>query len=132
MRAWRHGWRRDSRYSFLIFTLVSGQLLGGITVSNVRRGPAEAGSLGYWLGEAHQGQGYMSEAVEAICQWCFHCLRLQRIEAATLLTNARSQAVLERCGFEREGIARAYLEIAGERQDHVLFARNRPGDEDVG
>jgi len=123
MRAWREGWEADRFYVFLIFTAQRAGLVGGLSLSHVRRGPAQSASLGYWLGEASQGQGFMREAVKAVCLWAGEVLGLQRIEAATVPENARSQRVLAACGFEREGYARAYLEIAGERRDHFLFAR---------
>ena len=100
-----------------------GELVGGITVSNIRRGVAQAGTLGYWMGEAHAGRGYMSEAVEAVCEHAFSRHGLHRMEAATLPANRRSIALLHRCGFEREGLARDYLCIAGRWQDHLLYAR---------
>ncbi|MEL6746050.1 MAG: GNAT family protein [Pseudomonadota bacterium] len=98
-------------------------LLGGVTLSNIRRGVADTGTLGYWMGAAYAGQGYMSEAVRAVCQFSFHHHGLHRIEAATVLDNERSQRLLVGCGFQQEGIARAYLKIAGEWRDHRLFAR---------
>jgi ribosomal-protein-alanine N-acetyltransferase len=123
LRAWRGGWRDDRAYVFLIFMREGGKILGGVSITNVRRGPAQMGSLGYWLLEEAAGQGYMSEAVERVCHWCYAELGLARIEAGTLDENVRSQQVLERCGFEKEGRARAYLEIGGRRRDHILYAR---------
>ncbi|MEM0986494.1 MAG: GNAT family protein [Pseudomonadota bacterium] len=123
MRAWRSGWAADKAYVFLIFERSSARLVGGASLSHVRRGPAMMASLGYWLGKWAEGHGFMAEAVEAVCGWAADILELERIEAATVPENVRSQKVLDRCGFEREGYARAYLEIAGKRRDHVLFAR---------
>ncbi|MCI4644257.1 MAG: GNAT family N-acetyltransferase [Hyphomonadaceae bacterium] len=123
LRAWRTGWREDRAYVFLIFLREGGDLLGGVSITNVRRGPAQMGSLGYWLLQSAVGQGYMTEAVNCACRWCFSALGLARLEAGTLPGNLRSQNVLERCGFRKEGRARAYLEIHGRRQDHILYAR---------
>ena len=121
LRAWQTGWRNDRAYVFLIFALRGGGLLGGVSLTHVRRGPAQAASLGYWLGQHAEGNGFMTEAVAAVSDWAKTELSLMRIEAATLPENTRSQDVLRRVGFEREGFARAYLEIAGQRRDHVLF-----------
>lgn len=123
LRAWRAGWRDDRAYVFLIFGREGGELLGGVSITNVRRGPAQMGSLGYWLLKGAAGHGYMSEGVERVCRWCSAELRLARIEAGTLVDNTRSQQVLERCRFLKEGQARAYLEIGGRRRDHILYAR---------
>ena len=98
-------------------------LLGGLTISNIRRGVSETGTLGYWMGENHAGKGLMREALLAVCEDLFEVQKLHRIEAATVLENQRSQGLLTRCGFQQEGIARQYLRINGAWRDHVLFAR---------
>ena len=63
----------------------------------------------------------MSGAVSALVPFAFSSLRLHRIEAACIPTNAPSIRVLEKCGFSREGLARRYLCINGIWQDHLLF-----------
>ncbi len=108
---------------FLFSRTKKPKLLGGVTVSNIRRGVAETGTLGYWMGEEFAGNGYMKEAVLAISQNLFDAHHLHRIEAATVLENERSQRLLLRCGFRQEGIARRYLKINGSWRDHLLFAR---------
>ncbi|MEM8749353.1 MAG: GNAT family protein [Pseudomonadota bacterium] len=99
------------------------QLMGGLTLSNIRRGVSQTGTLGYWMGEPFAGQGHMREAVLGVCKWAFYRNDLHRIEAATVKDNHRSQRVLLGCGFEREGEARQYLRINGEWRDHILFAK---------
>jgi ribosomal-protein-alanine N-acetyltransferase len=98
-------------------------LLGALTFSNVRRGVAQAASLGYWIGAPHARRGLMTSAVGLAMGFAFDHLRLHRIEAACLPGNAASIALLGRCGFEQEGLAKRYLKIAGLWQDHLLFAR---------
>ncbi|MEE9313519.1 MAG: GNAT family protein [Rhizobiaceae bacterium] len=98
------------------------KLLGGLTVSNIRRGIADTGTLGYWMGESYAGKGFMREAVKIICANLFEEHHLHRIEAATVLNNERSQQLLRKCGFSEEGKARAYLKIDGQWRDHILFA----------
>ncbi len=115
--------RDDLGYAFFIFSAHDDTLIGGLTLSNVRRGVTQAASIGYWLGARYTGQGYMREAVAAIGTYAFERLQLHRLEAACLPRNAASIAVLEHCGFVREGHARRYLKINGEWQDHVLLAR---------
>ncbi len=99
------------------------KLLGGITVSNIRRGVSETGTLGYWMGETYAGKGFMREAVNAVCDYLFTEQKLHRIEASTVLDNIRSQQLLIKCGFQKEGVARSYLKINGVWRDHYLFAR---------
>ncbi|MFD1193319.1 GNAT family N-acetyltransferase [Seohaeicola saemankumensis] len=110
-------------------------LLGAITLDNIRRGPAQAGTLGYWIGQSHARQGYMREAIEALVHHAFHRLDLSRIEAACLPENAPSRGLLQSCGFKYEGVAQSYLQIAGRWRTHVLYAAlrmDRRGRTDVG
>lgn len=114
--------REDCGYAFFIFQARDRRLVGGLTLSNVRRGVAQTASLGYWIGRDFARRGLMSAAVGAIVPFAFDVLRLQRIEAACLPTNSASLALLKRSGFTEEGYARSYLKINGRWQDHVLFA----------
>jgi [ribosomal protein S5]-alanine N-acetyltransferase len=115
--------RSDQGYAFLIARSSDGALLGGVTLANIRRGVAQAGSLGYWMGLPFIRQGYMTAAVRAIIPFAFATLRLHRLEAACIPTNAASIRLLENTGFAREGYAREYLCINGTWQDHLLYAR---------
>jgi ribosomal-protein-alanine N-acetyltransferase len=99
-----------------------GVVLGAITIDNIRRGPAQTASIGYWIGAAHARQGYMREAVEAAIHYCFDQLGLSRVEAACLPENAASRGLLEKSGFKYEGVAQSYLQIAGRWRTHVLYA----------
>jgi ribosomal-protein-alanine N-acetyltransferase len=100
-------------------------LLGGITLTNLRRGVAQCASLGYWIGARHARQGYMTEGIGGMLTFCFEDLGLHRVEAACLPTNVASKALLTRRGFREEGYAREYLRINGKWQDHLLFAMLR-------
>ncbi len=114
--------REDLGYAFLIFEDGADQLVGGLTLSNVRRGVTQAAVLGYWLGLPYVRRGYMTEAVRATAAFAFETLNLHRLEAATMPNNAASVRVLERNGFRREGFARRLLKINGQWEDHVLHA----------
>lgn len=111
------------------------RLLGAITMDNIRRGPAQTGTLGYWVGAPHARQGYMREAILGVVHHAFTQLDLSRIEAACLPENAASRGVLEKCGFKYEGVAQSYLQINGRWRNHVLYANlrgDRRGRTDVG
>ena len=110
-------------------------LLGAITLDNIRRGPSQAGTLGYWIGEAHARQGFMREAIGALVHHAFQTLDLSRVEAACLPENAASRGVLEKSGFKYEGVAQSYLQINGRWRNHVLYANlrsDRRGRTDIG
>src|SRR5271157_5979696 len=81
-------WRADLGYSLVMFRRQDGALMGGIGLTNVRRGVAETGSLGYWMGERHAGQGYMTEGLHLMLGFAFDRLHLHRVEAACLPHNA--------------------------------------------
>ncbi len=115
-------WRDDVGHSFFIIRNDDDALLGGISLSNVRRGVAQCGTLGYWIGESYARQGYMTEALQLIIEFCFGQLALHRIEAACLPHNEASQKLLRRAGFTQDGYARKYLKIRGEWHDHLLFS----------
>jgi ribosomal-protein-alanine N-acetyltransferase len=82
--------------------------------------------LGYWIGASHARQGYMTRAVNQLRDYAFGTLGLHRLEAACLPANMPSLRLLERCGFEHEGLAKAYLKINGRWEDHILWACRRP------
>jgi ribosomal-protein-alanine N-acetyltransferase len=103
-----------------------GAVVGRVTLSDITREPLQSCHLGYWVSESHNGRGLATAAVGEIMRVAFGELGLHRIEAGTLPHNVRSQAVLARNGFARFGVAPAYLRIAGEWQDHVLFQALAP------
>ena len=100
-------------------------LLGAITLDNIRRGPAQSATLGYWIGAPHARQGYMREAIEVMVHHAFRGLDLSRVEAACLPENVASRGVLEKTGFKYEGVAQSYLQIGGRWRNHVLYAQLR-------
>jgi len=101
------------------------RLIGAVTLDTIRRGPAQAATLGYWIGTHWARQGFMREAIEAVTFYAFHELDLSRIEAACLPENVASRGVLEKTGFKYEGVAQSYLQINGRWRTHVLYANLR-------
>lgn len=114
-------WRSDQGYSFLLIRRVDRVLLGGVSLSNVRRGVAETVSLGYWIGERFARQGYMTDGLKLVLAFAFDRLRLHRVEAACLPCNQASHRLLLKSGFREEGYAKEYLSIDGRWQDHLMF-----------
>ncbi len=119
----------------ILFRRTDNALLGAITLDNIRRGPVQAGTLGYWIGQPYARQGYMREAILGVVHYAFAELDLSRIEAACLPENAASRGVLEKTGFKYEGVAQSYLQINGRWRNHVLYANlrgDRRGKTDAG
>ncbi len=125
----------DTALPLFILRRQDDALVGAITLDNIRRGPAQAGTLGYWVGAPYARQGYMREAIAALVHHAFMSMDLSRIEAACLPENAASRGVLERAGFKYEGVAQSYLQINGRWRNHVLYANlrgDRRGRTDAG
>jgi ribosomal-protein-alanine N-acetyltransferase len=122
-------YRRDRWFgtgaAYLVERVADGALLGGVTLTNIRRGVTQSASVGYWIGLPFIRQGYASEALGAVLRYAFDDLELNRVEAACMPRNRASRGVLERAGFRQEGLARRYLMIRGVYEDHLLFARLR-------
>ncbi|SEN08905.1 GNAT family N-acetyltransferase [Palleronia pelagia] len=115
----------DTAVPLFLIRREDGMLTGAITLDNIRRGPAQSGTLGYWIGAPFARQGFMSEAIVALVHHAFHKMDLSRVEAACLPENVASRGVLERSGFKYEGVAQSYLQIAGRWRNHVLYANLR-------
>ena len=109
LRRYAEDQRADQSYAFFLFRKSDHALAGGLTLANVRRGVAQAGSIGYWIGEPFARRGLMTGAVRALVPFAFGSLRLHRLEAACIPSNAASIRLLENAGFAREGYAREYL-----------------------
>ena len=117
---------RDESYAFLIFDATSDALLGGLTIGGIRRGVAQAATLGYWMGAPHAGKGHMTRAVAAVVAFGFSTLRLHRIEAACIPGQCRLHArCLSATASSREGLARAYLKSTARGAIIILFALSR-------
>lgn len=120
-RYWRDV-REDQSYPFFVYDNETDALVGGLTLSNIRRGVAQTCALGYWVGQPYARRGLMSSAVRAVIPYVFNVLRLHRLEASCLPTNEASIRLLRSCGFREEGYARGFLQINGMWQDHLAFA----------
>ena len=109
-------------FGFLVFRRADKALMGGLTLFDIRRGAAQAATLGYWIGQRYARQGHMADAVAVAVAHAFGPLALHRLEAACLPANLASRRLLEGRGFRLEGMARGYLKIDGVWRDHLLFA----------
>lgn len=118
---------RESFRAFIFLRDSPERIAGNINLTQVVRGAFQSCVLGYNLDKREQGHGYMTEAVRAVVELAFSQWGLHRVAANYMPGNARSGAVLERCGFRIEGNAPAYLRINGRWEDHVLTAIVNPG-----
>ncbi|MDA8314833.1 MAG: GNAT family protein [Actinomycetota bacterium] len=107
-------------YGFGIF--VGRRFAGEITLSSIQRGPFQTGHIGYWIDRDLAGHGYVPEAVVVVLAFAFDSIALHRVEISIIPRNHASLRVVEKLGLRSEGIARRYLEIDGEWEDHAKFA----------
>lgn len=112
----------DEKYSFGIFLNSTDELIGNVNLSGVVRGPLQSCLIGYSLDKAHNGRGYMQEAVRLAVEFAFKSLNLHRVEAGVMPSNSGSMRVLEKVGFHKEGIAKKNVKINGVWEDHQMFA----------
>lgn len=118
-------WRHDLGYHFIIFQHDdSSAMLGGISLSYVRRTVSQSAVLGYWIGQPYTRQGYVTDAITVLLDHAFsrEGFALHRIEAGCLPRNVASRSVLRKLGFCEEGIARGYLRINGAWEDHIVYS----------
>lgn len=113
---------QGGKMPFVVTLDETDEIVGTININDIIRGIFQSANLGYEIAERHNGKGFATEAVRLAVGHAFKGLGLHRVQAGTLLRNVKSQRVLEKNGFRREGIAQRYLKIADEWQDHVIFA----------
>ena len=117
--------KTERGYPFFVFKISDNTLVGGVTISNVRRGASQSCTIGYWMGEQFAGLGLMREAVKLLFPFVFGDLKLNRVEASCIPSNSRSIRLLNALGFSEEGLAKNYLKINGKWEDHILFGMNQ-------
>ena len=118
-------YKSDAALALFLIRREDQALLGALTLDNIRRGPSQAGTIGYWIGARYARQGYMKEAIAGMVHHAFSRMDLSRIEAACLPENVASRGALEKAGFKYEGVAQSYLQINGRWRNHVLYSALR-------
>jgi RimJ/RimL family protein N-acetyltransferase len=113
-------WKRRVILKWGIARRTDDQLIGSVTLFNLDFTHRRA-EIGYALGHAHWGKGYMNEALMALLKHAFEVLDLHRIEADVDPRNAASIKTLERLGFQREGYLRERWQVNGEIQDAFFY-----------
>jgi ribosomal-protein-alanine N-acetyltransferase len=101
---------------------VEGRLAGQVTIDNIVRGALRSGYLGYWIDQSVAGRGMASLAVALVCDHAFSAVGLHRVQADIRPENGPSRGLVERLGFQEEGLLRRYLDIDGDWRDHLAYA----------
>jgi ribosomal-protein-alanine N-acetyltransferase len=119
---WLDRMQPPSARSFFAIDKTSGALAGVFNISQIVRGPLQSAYLGYYAFAGSEGKGHMTRALQAVLRVAFGELKLHRLEANIQPGDARSIALVQRCGFEREGFSPRYLKIGGRWRDHERWA----------
>ncbi|WP_409366949.1 GNAT family N-acetyltransferase [Lysinibacillus sp. 38-6] len=113
-------------YTFGIYELGTNNLIGHISLYAIKRLPYSSAFVGYAMDEIYVGKGIVTEAVELVVQFAFEQIGLHRVEAYVSTENSASIRVLEKSGFQQEGLLRQLLYINGQWVDHYMYARLEP------
>jgi ribosomal-protein-alanine N-acetyltransferase len=114
--------REPDYVGLLVCRRADGAIVGAINFFDVERGIAQAACVGYYVGAAFAGRGYMTEALGLALEYAFRRLGLHRVEADIEPDNAESIRLARRAGFRREGLSRRYLKLRGRWRDHERWA----------
>lgn len=114
------GNKSDAMFKWGLALRDNNRVIGTTTLFNLNLDNGRA-ELGYALGRAHWGKGYMHEALQALLTHAFETMQLRRLEADVDPRNAASIRTLERLGFQREGFLRERWHVNGEIQDAIFY-----------
>ena len=98
------------------------RVIGDISFSNIVLGVLRSCFVGYKIDRQENSKGYMTEALAHAIQYMFEVRQLHRIEANIMPRNLASQRVVEKLGFEQEGLSKSYLKINSVWEDHLRYA----------
>ncbi|HXB01645.1 MAG TPA: GNAT family protein [Opitutaceae bacterium] len=111
-----------THHGFFVVLCETNEIVGVINLNNVLLDAHQSASLGYYAFLPHAGQGLMSEGLQLVIQHAFTKLKLHRLEANIQPENLVSIALVRKCGFRREGLARGSVKIRGRWRDHERWA----------
>jgi len=118
----------DQYYAYGIYRTETAELIGNVALAQIKRGPLQRCIIGYYLDQAHNGKGYMTHAVRQAVSIAFEVLKLHRIEAGVMPSNVGSIKVLEKAGFQCEGLSKKNFRMNGKWEDHFLYAMVNEND----
>ena len=113
----------DESGRFLRAVVFQGEAVGAISCMTQEDVYCKSGEMGYWLGEPFWGRGIMTASAKLMCRWVFKNTDLVRVFAQSFDYNIGSMKVLEKAGFQLEGILRSNIYKNGNFFDSRLYAR---------
>lgn len=118
-----HNFCLDNAIHFIVINTKNEEMVASCNFNNIVQGVFKACYLGYSIDAKYQGQGIMYDVLNECMTYVFNKYDLHRIMANYMPENKRSERLLQRCEFEKEGFAKSYLKINGQWQDHILTAK---------
>ncbi|SOC39885.1 GNAT family N-acetyltransferase [Ureibacillus acetophenoni] len=119
---------KNRAYEFAITDKESGELYGAIALSNNQ--PFNHGEIAYWIGEEYWGQGFATEASQAVMQFAFKEKKLHKVFARFFSSNPASGRVLEKLGMKQEGILIDHIIKDGRYESLVYYGIINPADKE--
>ena len=114
-------------------SLTPGEFVRAVTLNGTMIGavgyvPNEDGSaeIGYWIGRPWWGQGYASEAAQALVRYCFTTGGFKRLTCGHFVDNLASARVIQKLGFRLDGTGSAWCDARQEELPTRTYAMNRP------
>lgn len=120
----QQNFEENRSYEFAITDKHSGQLYGAIGLSNQTQ--HQRGEIAYWIGESYWGNGYGTEAAQAIIEFAFQEKQYHRIYAQYFQSNPASGKIMEKCGMRYEGTLKNHVYKNGTFEDIVFYGLLNP------
>jgi ribosomal-protein-alanine N-acetyltransferase len=114
--------RSPQQARLLVCLRDGGAIVGVVNLNEIVRGALQSAYLGFYGAARYAGRGYMTEGVRLALRYAFQVLGLHRVEANIQPGNRPSIALVQRCGFHREGFSARYLKVGGRWRDHERWA----------
>ncbi|RIW33313.1 N-acetyltransferase [Bacillus salacetis] len=118
----RDGFSRDEFYTFGIFERRSNSLIGVINLYDVKRGPFQSASAGIAIDKNNNSKGVGTDSLKLLLSFAFNSINLNRVSAEVMPRNAASVRVLEKAGFQSEGLKRENILVNGRWESHLQYA----------
>ncbi|WP_242773255.1 GNAT family N-acetyltransferase [Sphingopyxis sp. YF1] len=127
--------RTATNLPFAVELLSTGELIGVVALYSIDRDHGQA-EISFWIGSKHEGKGLMREAAEALINYAFDVIGMNRLEAYHMIRNTASERLLDRLGFRAEGYLRERVRKWGMLEDvklwSLLASDRRPARADGG
>ncbi|MCK6262805.1 GNAT family N-acetyltransferase [Vibrio sp. ZSDE26] len=126
--ATRLNWVKGDAFGFGLFRHNDGMLVGMVAINELYH-TFNMASMGYWVSDQYQHQGYAKEAVQKVIEFCFDLLKVTRIELVCDPQNEASHALAASCGAEKESVARNRFIFDGQPKDGLIFSLIPPSSQ---